>query len=112
MIRMMLLWLVLISRCSRSGSDEIPLDRAEQSSADTSDRIAAYAIDGDITTSSLTTKEDPAWLRVYFSSSSTVGRVVVEQGYSNSAACVFTVSVYDGATETVCGTYTDKTHYM
>ena len=105
---MMLLWLVLISRCSGSGSDEIPLDRAEQSSADTSDRIAAYAIDGDITTSSLTTKEDPAWLRVYFSSSSTVGRVVVEKGRSYDAACVLTVSVYDGEVQTVCGTYTGK----
>ena len=105
-----MLWymLVLITRCS--GADEIPLDRAEQSST-YSDLIAAKAIDGDLGTRSITTLEDPAWLRVYFSSSSTVERVVVEKGYSNEAACVFTVSVYDGETETVCGTYTGKYTY-
>ena len=103
-IRMMLLWLVLISRCS--GSDEIPLDRAEQSSI-TNGNIAANGIDGDVTYS-LTAKEDPAWWRVYFTSRSTVERVVVEKGYSNSAACVYTVSVYDGEVLTVCGTYTGK----
>ena len=104
----MLLWymLVLITRCS--GSDEIPLERAEQSSTYRSHRTAAKAIDNDLTTYSATTAEDPAWLRVYFSSSSTVGRVVVERGYSYDAACVWTVSVYDGETEKVCGTYTGK----
>ena len=103
---MMLLWLVLIARCS--GSDEIPLDRAEQSST-YGDRIAANkAIDGDLTTSSITTEENPAWLRLYFSSSSTVERVVVEKGYAFDAACVLTVSVYDGEVQTVCGTYTGK----
>ena len=102
---MMLLWLVLIARCS--GSDEIPLDRAEQSST-YSDRTAARATDNDLTTFSMTTKEDPAWLRVYFTSSSTVERVVVERGYCYDAACVLTVSVYDGEVQTVCGTYTGK----
>ena len=100
----MLLWymLVLITRCF--GADEIPLDRAEQSS--TNGNIAARAIDGDLGTSSYTNSEDPAWLRLYFSSSSTVEKVVVEKGYNRDAACVFTVSVYDGEVQTVCGTYT------
>ena len=98
--------LVLIARCF--GADEIPLDRAEQSSTHNTN-TAANAIDGDLATLSKTTAEDPAWLRLYFSSSSTltVERVVVEIGKSY-AACVYTVSVYDGETETVCGTYTGK----
>ena len=106
----MLLWymLVLISRCS--GSDEIPLDRAEHSST-YNGQTANKAIDGSLTTPSMTTKEDPAWLKVYFTSSSTVGRVVVEIGHGH-AACVFTVYVYDGDTETVCGTYTGKAGYV
>ena len=104
---MILLWIVLIARCS--GSDEIPLDRAEQSSTYSSTYTAAKAIDGDLTTRSVTTEEDPAWLRLYFISSSTaVDRVVVEKGYSYETACVWTVSVYNGETETVCGTYTGK----
>ena len=104
----MLLWymLVLITRCS--GADEIPLDRAEQSSTFSSTNTAAKAIDGDLDTWPRTTKEDPAWLRVYFSSSSTVERVVVERGFSRDKACVYTVSVYDGGVQTVCGTYTGK----
>ena len=97
---MILLWLVLIASCS--GSDEIPLDRAEQSS----NNKLAHAIDNDLSTYIATYNENPAWLRVYFSSSYTVERVVVEKGYSWDAACVYTVSVYDGAVQTVCGTYT------
>ena len=102
-----MLWymLVLITRCS--GADEIPLDRAEQSST-YGDYTAAKAIDGDLATRSITTEEDPAWLRVYFSSSSTVERVVVEKGAVYDAACVLTVSVYAGEVQTVCGTYTGK----
>ena len=101
----MLLWymLVLITRCFVA--DEIPLDRAEQSST-YGTYTAAKAIDGDLATNSITTSEDPAWLRVYFTSSSTVERVVVEKGFSYDAVCVFTVSVYDGEVQTVCGTYT------
>ena len=95
--------LFLITRCS--GSDEIPLDRAEQSST-LEAYTAAKAIDGNLTTWSKTTPENPAWLRLYFSSSSTVERVVVEKGYSNSPSCVLTVSVYAGEVQTVCGTYT------
>ena len=102
-IRMMLLWLVLVARCS--GSDEIPLDRAEQSSTF---MPAHDAIDNNLSTYSSTYNEDSAWLRVYFTSIYTVERVVVEKGGSNSAACVYTVSVYDGEVQTVCGTYTGK----
>ena len=102
-----MLWymLVLIARCS--GSDEIALDRAEQSST-YSGNIAAMAIDNNLNNYSATTEENPAWLRVYFTSSSTVGRVVVEKGWSYDAACVFTVSVYNGEVQTVCRTYTGK----
>ena len=109
-IRMMLFWLVLIARCS--GSDEIPLKRAEQASTFKNNGktfIAAWAIDNKLGTYSSTARNDrPAWLRVYFTSRSTVERVVVERGRSPKAACVFTVSVYDGAVRTVCGTYTGK----
>ena len=105
-IRMMLVWLVLIARSS--GSDEIPLDRAEQSSTYLNHYIAARAIDGDLTTYSCTNYEDHAWWRVYFTSSSTVETVVVEKASSHHATCVYTVSLYEGMTETVCGTYTGK----
>ena len=101
--------LVLSARCS--GADEIPLDRAEQSSTFYS-FIAANAIDKDLTTKSKTVSEYPAWLRVYFLNSSNVGQVVIELGRSYHASCVYTVSVYDGVAETVCGTYTGKKgHY-
>ena len=102
---MMLLWLVLITTCF--GSDEIPLDRAEQSSTYNT-YIAAKAIDSNINTFSCTNAQDPAWLRVYFISSSTVERVVIERGRSDHATCVYTVSVYDGEVQNVCGTYKDK----
>ena len=95
--------LVLSARCS--GADEIPLDRAEQSST-WSTYSAANARDGDLTTGSITNLEDPAWLRVYFQSPSNVGEVVIEKSYSYDASCVYTVSVYDGEVETECGTYT------
>ena len=104
-IRMMLLWLVLIARCSCS--DEIPLDRADQSNTFGS-YIAASAIDGDLGTQSIALSESSRWLRVYFTSSSTVGSVEVQKGKSYGPACVWTVSVYDGEAGTVCGTYTGK----
>ena len=96
--------LVLSARCS----SEIPLDRAEQSST-FGGNIAAYAIDNNLTTYSRTTREDPAWLRVYFNSSTTVERMVVEKGQvTNAEACMLTVSVYDGEIETVCETYNHR----
>ena len=103
----MLFWYMLVVSARCSGSDEVPLDKVEQSSTCNS-YSAAKAIDGDFGTGSATTTGDPAWWRVYFTSSSTVGKVVVEMGLSWGAPCVFTVSVYDGGAETVCGTYTGK----
>ena len=97
--------LVLSARCS--GADEIPLDRAEQCSTYFS-YIAARAIDGDPSTRSTTNIENPAWLRVYFQSSSNVEQVVIEKGVSYHASCVYTVSVYDGEVETICESYTGK----
>ena len=109
-IRMLsaLLWCMVVLSARCSGSDETPLERAVQSSTGNSINhvIASQAIDGNLTTYSLTSKDDPAWLRVYFQSSFIVDKVVIERGYSYDAACVLTVSVYDGETETVCGTYT------
>ena len=107
----MLLWLVLIARCS--GSDEIPIDTAEQSSiyGGEGGEGSARARDGDLSTRSCTNLEEPAWLRVYFASSYRVEKVVVEKGGSYSTSCVFTVSVYDGEVQTVCGTYTGKPIY-
>ena len=101
----MLLWLVLIARCF--GSDEIPINRAEQSSI-WGGEGSARARDGDLSTRSCTNQEEPAWLRVYFTSSYRVEKVVVEKGYCYSTSCVFTVSVYDGEVQTVCGTYAGK----
>ena len=102
----MLIWFMvgLIARCS--GFDEIPLDRAEQSSNYNENHFAAYAIDNDLETSSFTNMEDPSWLRVYFKSSYKVEKVVIEKGRSYDATCVITVSVYDGETGAVCGSYT------
>ena len=107
----MLWWmLVLSARCS--GADEIPLelDRAEQSSTQSS-YIADNAIDGDTETYSFTNLVDSAWLRVYFKNPSNVEKVVLEKGYSKNSSCVYTVSVYDGDVGTVCGTYTGKDGY-
>ena len=106
-IRMMFLWCMLIlgARCSDT---EIPLERAEQSS--TASVIgfsckAAHAIDKKASSYSKTKKENPAWLSVYFQSSSAVEKVVI-QGKVFGTNCVITVSVYDGGTGAVCGTYT------
>ena len=95
--------------CEATG-DLIPLDRAEQSSTWSND-IAANAIDGDLATRSAASSESDPWLRVYFLSSSNVGKVVIEQGYSFYDSCTFNVSVYDGEVETVCGTNTGKYSY-
>ena len=104
-IRMMLLWLVLIARCS--GSDEIPLDRAEQSSKRGigSGTIATLAIDNDIVTHTYTSQEDPAesllHQQLYSGESG-------DRGHRWDIACLWTVSVYDEEVEPVCGTYTGK----
>ena len=104
---MKLFWLMVIVSARCSGSDEIPLDRAAQSSTYNS-RVASYAIDNDLSTGALTTGEKFPWLKIFFQSRSTVKKVVVEHAHSFDAASVYTVSVYDGETETVCGTYTGK----
>ena len=55
---------VLITRCS--GSDEIPLDRAEQSSDHGVMWGASNAIDNDLSTRSITIKERPNdWVRIF-----------------------------------------------
>ena len=104
---MRLFWCVLILGAASFDAAEIPLDRGEQSSTHEL-YVASNAIDNNPITQSYTLTEDPAWLRVYFKSSSTVEKVVVEKGLVHRTTCVWTVSVYDGETETVCGTYTDK----
>ena len=98
--------LILGARCSDT---EIPLERAEQSSTGTASLLfsckAAYAIDKKASSYSKTKKENPAWLSVYFKSSSAVEKVVIQgEGYGTN--CVMTVSVYNGETGEVCGTYT------
>ena len=101
---MLVLWLMLVLSARCSGTDEIPLKRAELSRTMSSFN-AANAIDGDIASYASTNSEDPSWLRVYFMSHSDVGMVVIEKGHRGSDSCVFTVSVYDGEVETVCGTF-------
>ena len=91
---------------SVSGSVEIPLDRAELSSTLDAD-IAANAIDNDPNTLAKSQKFSGwPWLKVYFKRSSTVSKVVIEKGLSYNERCIFTVSVYNGETGTVCGVYT------
>ena len=97
----MLVWTVTCS--------EILLDRAENSSTyDSTKNVANKAIDDSTVTAFISKLETAQWLRVYFKSRSTVEKVVIEQGFGYDAACVYTVSVYDGETGTVCGTYTGK----
>ena len=108
---MLIFWCMLILGARCSDTEEIPLDRAEQSSTGTVNFIfsckASSAIDNKASSYSKTNKEDPAWLSVYFQSSSAVEKVVI-QGEGYGTHCVITVSVYDGETGAVCGTYTDK----
>ena len=111
---MRLFWLMVVTSTRCSSSDEIPLDRAEQSSThnDAADFEADKALDGDLITFSMTKYtqniEEIVWLRLYFQSSSTVGKVVIQNGTTWDENCVYTVSVYDGEAGTVCGTYTHK----
>ena len=104
-IRMILLWfmVVLFPRCSSSG--EILPDSAELSSTD-GINVASRALDNNHGTSARTNIGSAEWLRIYFKGTATVDNVVVQRGLSYDAACVFTVSVYDGVTRTVCGMYT------
>jgi len=106
LIRMIILWYMLVLSARCSGSDEIPLDRAELSSTYGTSYSADRAIDNDLVTRALTDKEDPAWLRVYFKSSSEVERVEIKKGFNRDNACSNSVSVYKGEVRTLCGTYT------
>ena len=101
---MMFFWLVLSARYS--SATEIPLDRAEQSSTLETNN-AARAIDSDISTRSCTTAETitSPWFRIYFKSRSTVDKVVIERAYSLVTSCNYTVSIYDGAVGTLCGSF-------
>ena len=41
-----------------------------------------------------------------------VGKVVVEQGRGRDVRYVYTLTVFDGAVGTQCGTYTGNVHYL
>jgi len=88
-------------------NDEIPIERAEQSS----DYFPAYsadkALDGDFSSPAVTAKEENPWLRLYFTSSFNVEKVVIEEGRAYDVpSCTYSVSVYKGEVKTLCGTYT------
>ena len=99
---MVVLLYVLFLSASCSGSDEIPLERAEQSSAY---NAADRAIDNDLATQAITGQEANPWLRLYFTSSFNVEEVVIEKGHGYVASCTYSVSVYEGEVKTLCGTY-------
>ena len=89
------------------GMNEIPLDRAESSST-LGSSTADKAIDNDLNTEAGTsgaTDQGNSWLRLYFTSASDVGKVVIEKAESKASVCVYTVSVYHEETKTLCGTY-------
>ena len=102
-----LVWcaLALSARCS--GSNEIQLDRAEQSST-LGSYTASNAIDNNLATGAITTRSNPSWLKVYFTSVSNVEKVVIEKGYTHDVYCTFTVHVNAGDQSVSCGTYTKR----
>jgi len=88
-------------------NDEIPIERAEQSSDYYPAYTADKALDGDFSSPAVTLKEDNPWLRLYFTSSSNVEKVVIEEGRAYDVpSCTYRVSVYKGEVKTLCGTYT------
>ena len=91
-------------------TEEIPLERAEQSSIYGSS-AADRAIDNDASTKAITNRESNPWLKIYFKSSADVEKVMIEKGYSYNLSCVFTVSVYKGEVKKLCGTYHNKPGY-
>ena len=105
---MLLFWCMLLLSASCSGSEEIPIDRAVQSSTYSKIYSADRAFDNDLTTCAATKLETRAWLRLYFKSSSNVGKVETEKGMSLDVSCTYSVSVYKGEVKTLCGTYTGK----
>ena len=90
-----------------AGTEEIPLERAEQSSIYGS-WAADRAIDNDTSTAAVTNKESNPWLKIYFKSSADVEKVMIEKGHSYDKSCVFAVSVYKGEVKKLCGTYHNK----
>jgi len=86
---------------------EIGLESAKQSSTWNS---ADFAIDNDLASSTCTTKEYNPWIRVYFKSSSNVGKVMIEAGQGYKATCIYSVSVIEEDVKSLCGTYTGKAY--
>jgi len=98
---------VLAITTIKADLDEIPIERAEQSSDYFSAYSADKALDGDFSSPAVTAKEDNPWLRLYFTSSSNVEKVVIEEGRAYDVpSCTYSVSVYKGEVKTLCGTYT------
>ena len=46
------------------------------------------------------------WIKVYLKETSMVGKVMVERGRGRDVRYVYTLTVFDGAVGTQCGTYT------
>ena len=91
------LWCLIILSSVCSGSDEIPIDRAEQAGLHQSNQLwsAEKAIDDNLDTRSVTSKGSNPWLRVYFKTASIVERVVIEKGFTYATSCIYSVSVYE-----------------
>ena len=85
--------IVLSSVCS--GSDEIPIDRAEQSGLWRKQHTAEKAIDDNLATRAVTALGNNPWLRVYFKTTSIVERVVLEKGHTYATPCIYSVYVYE-----------------
>ena len=94
---------MLVLSASCSGADEIPLDKAEQSSTFSGWYPASNAIDG-ASSWTLTKSAANNWLSIYFKKSSVVEKVVIEIGCERDSTCVNVVSLMDGE----AGTYTGK----
>ena len=104
---MILLIALLLTSCSE-GSSEITLSRAELSSNYFTDQnLASRCIDGNPATLCWSGYETNPWLRLVFSSSADVGKVVLVQGWNpGSHDCVYQLSVYRGPWKTPCGSFT------
>jgi len=92
--------------CYKLEYGEIPLKRAELSSTNSAATQADLAIDNDLATHAFTSSEANPWLRLYFTSSSNVEKVVIEEAYGEGLSCIYSVSVFEGEVKTLCGTYT------
>ena len=94
---MITLWCLIVLSSVCSGSDEIPIDRAEQSSLwkESQQHTAEKAIDDNLATRAVTALGNNPWLRVYFKTTSIVERVVIEKGHTYATPCIYSVSVYE-----------------